>query len=77
MINLVLTQLEEYGFTVNPLKCEWAVRETDWLGHYLTPDGPKPWRKKIEPILALAPPGNRKQLRSFIGFVRHLSRSNE
>jgi hypothetical protein len=33
------------------------------------PNGPKPWRKKIEPILALAPPNSLKQLRSFIGFI--------
>jgi hypothetical protein len=69
MIDLVLTRLEENGFIVNPLKCEWGVKETNWLGHWLTPTGPKPWHKKIEPILALALPTSLKQLRAFIRSV--------
>jgi hypothetical protein len=58
-------------FSINLLKCEWATKEMDWLGYWLTPTGIKPWSKKIKPVLALKEPQNKHELRSFIGMVTY------
>jgi hypothetical protein len=48
LLCIIITKLQENGCNVNPLKCKWAVRETDWLGYWLTPSGLKTWTKNMQ-----------------------------
>ena len=69
LLNEVLDRLQQHGYQINPNKCSWAVKEAEFLGHWITPTGVKPLRKKIEGIMAIDEPKTLKQLRGFIGMV--------
>ena len=47
----VLGWLDSNEMKCNPLKCNWAVEETDLLGNWMIPTHVKPMKKKINEIL--------------------------
>ena len=71
LVNKVLLQLVDAGMKCNPLKCDWAVEETDFLGYWMTPDAVKPMKKKFDAILKIGRLRNPTEARSFIGAVNY------
>ena len=68
-LSSVLQRLQEHNLHVHIEETFLATKEVDYLGYTLSPKGIKPQNKKILAILALAEPTNKRQLRSFLGFV--------
>ncbi|KAL7482648.1 LOW QUALITY PROTEIN: hypothetical protein ACHAW6_008313, partial [Cyclotella cf. meneghiniana] len=67
----ILCHLHENGFTINPMKCECVIKETNWLGYWLTLQGLKHGKKKIEVILHMDRPRNATELHMFIGCINY------
>ena len=58
VVEQVLQKFAENNLKCNPLKCSWAVEETNFLGYWMTPTDIKPWKKRVEAILNLGEPKN-------------------
>lgn len=50
-------------------KCEFLRKETEYLGHVITPNGIKPNPKKIQVIQNFPIPKTQKEIRSFLGLL--------
>jgi Reverse transcriptase (RNA-dependent DNA polymerase) len=70
-ITLILQILQQNNLHVHIEKTFLAAQSVDYLGYTLTTKGIMPQNKKIISVLALAPPSNRKKLRSFLGFINY------
>jgi len=64
---LVLKRLQKAGLKANVTKSFFARSQLEHLGCWLTRTGTKPVCDKVEAVLKIAEPKNRKDLRSFIG----------
>jgi len=69
VLSRIFSALEEKGFAVNPLKCEFGIKEGDFLGHWMTPEGVRPWAKKVSAILSLDRPKTASDVRTFTGMI--------
>ena len=45
LVQKILNRLADNNLKTNLLKCEWAVKETDFLGYIMTPTSCKPMPK--------------------------------
>ena len=70
-LDLVLRKLGEAGLKVNANKSFFGRHELEYLGYWISREGVQPLPKKVEAILNIAPPKNKKELRGFIGIVNY------
>ena len=70
-LDMILGKLEKNNFIINPRNCEWTVKETDWSGHWLTPEGVTSWNKNVDAIFKMKAPSNATELRTFLGVLKY------
>ena len=67
----VLVRLEEAGLKINAKKSFFGRGELEYLGYWITRRGIQPLPKKVDAMIAIQPPTNKKHLRSFIGMINY------
>ena len=66
LVDKFLQRIAESNLQTNPLKCNWGVKQTDFLGYEMTSASCKPMNKKIDALRKMSAPSNQKQVRSFL-----------
>ena len=70
----VLDKAREYNLKLGPGKCKFRQSELTYVGHCLTSEGVKPDPEKIRAVEAMERPTCVKELQTFIGFIRYMSK---
>ena len=63
-------RLEEYGFTLNPTKCELGKQSVEWFGWIFNKQGMSKDPKRVETILNWPTPQDKKAVKSFLQTVQ-------
>lgn len=70
----VLERLAQFNLKIQLDKCEFLIRETEFLGHIVTSNGVRPNPEKIQKILDWKIPTNEKEIRQFLGLSGYYRR---
>ena len=74
-VEQVLQRLSDHQLWIKPQKCDWAVREVDFLGHHIraTELGTviEPMQSKLDAVSAWPTPTTTAELRSFLGLANY------
>ncbi len=68
-VKKVLKKMKEYGLYLQPGKCEFHVKETEFLGFIISDKGVKMDPKKVEAVQNWEEPRSVKDVQSFLGFT--------
>ena len=67
----VIKRLEENDLYVKPEKCKWKVREVEFLGVVIGPEGIKMEKEKVKEVLEWPTPKSVKDIQKFLGLANY------
>ncbi|KXJ22526.1 Transposon Tf2-9 polyprotein [Exaiptasia diaphana] len=70
----VLKRSRECNLKLNPDKCKIRKTEVTYIGHRLTKDGVKPDNSKIEAIVNMPAPQDKKGVQRLLGMINYLAK---
>jgi len=70
----VVKRLEENDLYVKPEKCRWKVREVEFLGVVIEPEGIKMEEEKVKGVLEWPIPKCVKDIQKFLGLANYYCR---
>ena len=73
-LQLVFNHFREYGFIVNPFKCQFGVAQLDFLRHRVNSQGICPLPGKVEVVQNFPLPQTPQQLHEFIDLINFYHR---
>lgn len=73
-LNKVFKCLQNANLRIQPDKCLFLSRETEFLGHIITPEGIRTNPKKVEAVDKILLPRNQKEIKSFLGITGYYRR---
>lgn len=73
-LDKILKRLSDFNLKIQLDKCEFLKKETEFLGHIITPEGIKPNPDKIEKITNWKLPASQKEIKQFLGLTGYYRR---
>jgi len=67
----VIRRLEENDLYMKPEKCKWRVREVEFLGVVIRPEGIKTEKEKVKEVLEWPTPECVKDVQKFLGLANY------
>ena len=71
LVEEVLNRLEENNLFIKPEKCQWKVKEVEFLGVVIGPQGVKIQKERVDRVLSWLVPRNIKKVQKFLEFTNY------
>ena len=73
-VRAVLSRLQEFGLVLNLSKCQFGLKDVEFLGHKISAAGAEPLIRHVAAIQEFSPPSDVPQLQRFLDMINFYRR---